>query len=71
MASKGLYSAAGTCSSAAAWTTTSTVERARQPLPIPNVPDEEPQPRIGADLLLELVLLEFVAAEDDHTAARM
>src|ERR1035437_4891355 len=47
------------------------VERPGQPLTISHVADEEPQPRIGPDLLLELVLLEFVTAEYDDSPRRM
>ena len=64
-ASNGLYSQAGTCLSAAAWTMTST-PRSRRPqaLAVADVADQVAHARVVVDRALQLVLLELVAAED-------
>ncbi len=66
-ASKGLYSHAGTCFSAAAWTITSTPRsRLRQPLETADVAEQEPNPLLALEAALQVVLLELVAAVDAY-----
>ena len=70
-ASRGLYSAAGTCFSAAAWTTKSTPsKRSTEAIAVPDVTDEEADPIIRADVSRELRLLELIATEHDHATGR-
>ncbi len=69
IASIGLYSQAGTCFSAAAWTTTSTpLNGALQPVAVAHVADEVAEwPPVGVgETGPHLVLLQLVAAEDDQ-----
>jgi hypothetical protein len=47
---------------------TNSVHGPQQPWPVPDVADEEPQPRVVAEQLAHLPLLELVAAEHDDPA---
>ena len=64
-ASNGLYSEAGTCFSAAAWTTTSTPRsRPFRRSTVADVAEQEAQPAVAVEAALHLRLLELVAAVD-------